>query len=90
MDLEKIGRFIKSKRLSKGLTQEELADKLKVSNKSVSKWENGNGLMDISLLEPLSKILDINVIDILNGGVFKFANSVNPKYDDMQGVHVNY
>lgn len=69
MDLEKIGRFIKSKRLSKGLTQEELADKLKVSNKSVSKWENGNGLMDISLLEPLSKILDINVIDILNGEV---------------------
>ena len=48
-------------------TQEELADKLFVTSKAVSKWEPGQGLPDISLLEPLAKALDISVIELLSG-----------------------
>ena len=48
MDQEKIGKFLKKLRLDKNLTQEQLANKLNVSDKTISKWENGRGLMDIS------------------------------------------
>ena len=67
MDQEKIGKFIASLRKEKGLTQEELASKLAVSTNAVSKWERGLCLMDISLLIPLSEILDVSIIEILTG-----------------------
>ncbi len=67
MNLDKIGKFIKRCRIKKNLTQEQLANIINVSNKSISKWENGKGLMDISLLEPLSRALDVGIIDILRG-----------------------
>ena len=59
MDLDKIGKFIKYLRVKKGLSQEELASKINVTNKAISRWECGNGLPGTSLLEPLSKELDI-------------------------------
>ena len=49
------------------MTQEELADKLHVSSKAVSKWETSQGLPDISLLEPLAKALNISVIELFSG-----------------------
>lgn len=49
------------------MTQEDLAEKLGVSNKSISRWENGKTMMDISLFEPLCKELDISIIELLNG-----------------------
>ena len=61
------GTTIKTLRESKGMTQAELADKIFVTAKAVSKWETGHGLPDISLLEGLGKALGISIIELLNG-----------------------
>lgn len=67
MDVEKIGAFICQRRQESNLSQQELADKIGVTNKAISKWERGKGLPDISLLEPLAKALNISVTELLNG-----------------------
>ena len=67
MDLNKISSLIKKKRKSLGMTQTELANKLFVTEKAVSRWETGRGTPDISLLIPLSKELNIDVSELLNG-----------------------
>ena len=67
MDQQKIGCFIKSLRLEKGLTQEQLAEVLGVTNRSVSRWENGNNLPDLSVLLELAKYFEVDVGDILDG-----------------------
>ncbi len=67
MDIEKISNLIKTKRKEKKLTQEELAKKINVTEKAISRWETGRGTPDISLLVPLSKALDISVSELLNG-----------------------
>ena len=67
MDLNKISNFIKSKRKELGITQDELAEKLFVTEKAISRWETGRGTPDISLLLPLSKELNIDVSELLNG-----------------------
>lgn len=67
MDLKVIGEFIKQQRKAKGLTQVELAEKLLVSEKTISKWECGNGFPDTSLMLPLCKELDISANELLSG-----------------------
>lgn len=67
MNQEKIGLFIAKCRREKNMTQEDLAEKLGVSNKSISRWENGKTMMDISLFEPLCNELNISIIELLNG-----------------------
>lgn len=67
MNQEKIGKFIAELRKQKKLTQEQLAEKLGITKNAVSKWERGLGLMDLSLLKPLSEILGVSVTEILNG-----------------------
>ena len=67
MDKYVTGAVIKKLREDKKLTQEELAEKLFVSSKAISKWETGKGFPDISLIEPLAKALDISVIELLSG-----------------------
>lgn len=67
MDNKKIGTFIKQLRKEKQLTQKELADKLNITDRAISKWERGLGCPDISLLEQLSKELDITVLELLKG-----------------------
>jgi len=67
MNQEKIGKFISLKRKEKGMTQEEMAEKLGISKNAVSKWERGLCLMDMSLLKPLSEILDVSINEILAG-----------------------
>ena len=67
MDLNKISNFIKEKRKELGITQEELANKLFVTEKAISRWETGRGTPDISLLLPLSKELKVDVSELLNG-----------------------
>lgn len=67
MDLNKISNLIKTKRKELELTQEELAQKLFVTEKAISRWETGRGTPDISLLIPLSKELKIEVSELLNG-----------------------
>ncbi len=74
MDRYVTGAVIRRLRESKKLTQEELADKLFVTSKAVSKWETGQGFPDISLLEPLAKALDISVIELLSGEDVKNSN----------------
>ncbi len=67
MNQEHIGKFIAGARKEKGLTQEQLAEKLGVSINAVSKWERGICLMDMSLLKPLSNLLDVSINEILAG-----------------------
>lgn len=67
MDQTKIGRFIQSSRKQINMTQKELADKLGVSDKLISKWETGNGMPDISILNELCSTLNISVNELLSG-----------------------
>ncbi len=67
MDKYVTGAVIRRLREQKKLTQEELAERIYVSGKAVSKWEMGKGYPDISLLEPLAKALDLSVIELLSG-----------------------
>jgi transcriptional regulator with XRE-family HTH domain len=67
MNQERIGKFISKLRKEKKLTQEDLAEKLKVSSKSISRWETGKCMPDISLLIPLSEILEVSVNELITG-----------------------
>ncbi len=67
MDTKKIGRYIAECRKAKGYTQEMLAQKIGVTNKTISRWENGNYMPDISLLIPLSEILGVSLNELLSG-----------------------
>ena len=67
MDKYVTGSVIRRLRERKQLTQEELAERIHVSGKAVSKWETGRGYPDISLLEPLAEALGISVIELLSG-----------------------
>ncbi len=67
MDTYVTGITIKNLREKKGLTQTELADRLGVSSKAVSKWETAKGLPDISLIEPLSQALSVSVMELMTG-----------------------
>lgn len=62
-----IGKFISDERKRKGYSQTELAEKLGISNKTVSKWETGKGFPDVSLLLPLCEELNITVNELLSG-----------------------
>ena len=67
MDQIKTGRFIAEERKRKGFTQRRLAEALGISDKTVSKWECGNGFPDVSLLLPLCGQLDVSVNELLAG-----------------------
>ncbi|MBQ2812785.1 MAG: helix-turn-helix domain-containing protein [Clostridia bacterium] len=67
MDQQKIGRYIAECRKQKNLTQEQLAEKIGVTSKSVSRWENGKTMPDVSLFEPLCKELGISFNSFLSG-----------------------
>ena len=67
MNQVKIGQFIKAIRKEKSLTQREVAEKLNISEKTVSKWETGNGLPEVSLMLPLCELLEISVNELLSG-----------------------
>ena len=67
MNQEKIGKFIAQCRKEKNMTQQDLSEKLGVSNKTVSNWENGRNMPDLSLFKPLCEELDINLNDFLSG-----------------------
>ena len=67
MDQTKIGLFIKELRKEKGLTQEELAESLGVSNRSISRWENGVNMPDLSLVIEMAKLFDISIGELLDG-----------------------
>ena len=67
MDQVKIGRFIAEMRKQQNLTQREFADILNISDKTVSKWECGNGMPELSLMLPICKIFQINLNELFSG-----------------------
>ena len=69
MDCIMTGKLIKNLRKEYGLTQKQLADKMNISDKTVSKWERGGGCPDVSLLGELSEILGVNIKEILSGNL---------------------
>ena len=67
MDQIKVGKFIAEKRKNKSLTQMELAEKLNITDRAVSKWECGKSLPDASIMLDLCEILEISVNELLTG-----------------------
>ena len=67
MDKNITGRFIAELRKQKGFTQKELAEKLMVTDKAISRWETGKGLPDTSLLKPLGDVLGVSITELLSG-----------------------
>ena len=74
MDQIKIGKFITECRKKNNLTQMQLAEKLHVTDRAVSKWENGKSMPDSSIMLELCDVLEISVNDLLNGEVIKVEN----------------
>ena len=67
MDQQKTGALLRALRREKGVTQEQLAERLSVSNRTVSRWENGNNLPDFAVLIELAAYYDVTVDEILRG-----------------------
>lgn len=67
MDQQKIGQFIGQLRKEKGMTQKELANVLGITDKTVSKWETGKGMPDVSSFEPICKVFEINMNELISG-----------------------
>lgn len=88
MNQEKIGKFIAKCRKDKELTQEQLAEKLGVTSKSISRWENGNTMPDLSMYKDLSNALEISVIELLNGE--KLSNEEKNNISDENIINVFY
>lgn len=67
MDMQKIGSFLAELRKQHNLTQEELGEQIGVTNKTISRWENGNYLPPVEMLQILSKFYDVSINEILSG-----------------------
>ena len=83
MDQIKIGKFILNCRKEKGITQEQLAEKLGVTSKSISRWENGRTMPDYTLLKDLCNELDININELLSGEKIKENDYVNKSEENL-------
>ena len=86
MNQIQIGRFIAASRKAQGLTQRQLADKLGISDKTVSKWERGKGLPEVGLMLPLCASLDITVNDLLSGERVSDANYQKKAEENMMDL----
>lgn len=82
MDQKKIGQFIAVLRQEKGLTQAALGKRLGVTNKTVSRWENGNYMPDVSLLPQLSRELDVGINELLSGERIEQDSEYRRKADE--------
>ena len=80
MDCEKVGKLIYQLRKEKNMTQKQVADAMNISDKTISKWERGQGCPDISLLRELSQILEVSIDDILLGEI---------NINELEGVNMN-
>ncbi|MDP2814937.1 MAG: helix-turn-helix transcriptional regulator [Erysipelotrichaceae bacterium] len=84
MNYQDIGKRIKQRRTELNLTQQELAEKLQVTNKAVSKWETGEGYPDISILSDISSALVISVDDLLGSS---FKTTIQTKKSDLNLIY---
>lgn len=89
MNNKEIGERIKSLRVEKKLTQKELAEKLYVTDKAVSKWERGNGLPEVSILKELAKLLEVNMEFLLEGKTDSLISSQQDTIEDEESVEEN-
>ncbi len=88
MNQMKIGSFLKELRKENELTQEQLAEKLNVSNRSVSRWETGNTLPDISILIELAEFYDVDIKEILDGE--RKSEDMNEETKEIMAKVVDY
>lgn len=88
MDQIKIGSFLKQLRKEKELTQGELAEKLNVSNRSVSRWETGNTLPDISILIKLAEYYEVGIKEIIDGE--RESENMNKEEKELMDKIVDY
>ena len=84
MDLQKIGVFLSELRKEKNLTQDELGEQIGVTNKTVSRWENGNYLPPVEMLQILSKFYDVSINEILNGERVKDSDYKNVSEENVK------
>lgn len=87
IDYQKFGQFLSEMRKEKSMTQKELADKLFVSDKTVSKWERGNSMPNVTLLIPIADVLGITVTELLKGEKLSEDKSLNT--DEVESLVVN-
>lgn len=85
MDMQKIGTFLAKLRKERNLTQDELGERIGVTNKTVSRWENGNYLPSVEMLQILSKFYNVSINEILNGerieeSDYKYVSEENVKF----------
>ena len=77
MNLSKIGQFISRRRMVMGLTQAQLAERLNVTDKAVSKWERGKSLPDVTLFSRVAAELRVSVVELLSGELMNVVRSSN-------------
>ena len=82
IDRAKFGAFVAELRKEKGITQKELAEKLCISDKAISKWETGNSIPDVSLLMPLAEILGVSVTELLESRRMESPESMDKEQTD--------
>ena len=88
MNNEKTGRLIAQIRKEAGLSQKQLAEKLGVSNATISKWETAKGFPDISLLEPLGEVLNISVSEIIAGERLENTDKAENLLNDLVDISI--
>lgn len=88
MDQQKIGAFLKQLRKQKGLTQEQFAEIVHVSNRTVSRWENGNNMPDLDILIQISDYYEVELRELLNGE--RRSEEMNKEFEDTLLKAVDY
>ena len=88
MNNEKTGKLISQIRKEIGLTQKQLAEKLGVSNATISKWETAKGFPDISFLEPLGEVLNISVSEIIAGERLENTDKAENLLNDLVDISI--
>ena len=86
MDQEKIGKFIQEKRKEQNLTQNDLAEKLNITDRAISKWENGNCLPDAGTMPELCKILNISINDLFSGEIVDMKDNEKKLEENLLGM----
>ena len=89
MDQEKIGKFIQEKRKEQNLTQSDLAEKLNITDRAISKWENGNCLPDAGTMPELCKILNISINDLFSGEIVDMKDNEKKLEEIFVGIIVS-
>ena len=88
MDLVKCGAFLKTLRKEKGYTQAQIAEKMNVTNRTVSRWETGTNLPDIDIIIALSEIYDVGIDEVLDGR--RHDHAIREKHvEELSGSDLN-